>query len=64
MTIAVASARSSENPMPATPTVFVVDDDVSVREALESLIQVEGYEPRVFPSMRRAARCRAASSSM
>jgi FixJ family two-component response regulator len=28
--------------------VFVVDDDVSVRESLEQLIEVEGWEPRTF----------------
>jgi FixJ family two-component response regulator len=27
----------------ATPIVFVVDDDVSVRESLESLIRTEGW---------------------
>ena len=32
------------------PTVFVVDDDVSVREALDALIEVEGWEPRTFAS--------------
>ena len=35
--------------MPVTkPLVFVVDDDVSVRESLEGLIGVSGWEPRVF----------------
>jgi FixJ family two-component response regulator len=34
----------------ATPIVFVVDDDVSVREALESLIRCEGWLPQPFPS--------------
>jgi len=33
-----------------TPTVYVVDDDISVREALEALIQEAGWRPRVFPS--------------
>jgi len=32
------------------PIVFVVDDDISVREALESLIRVAGWEPQVFAS--------------
>jgi FixJ family two-component response regulator len=31
-------------------TVFVVDDDVSIREALELLIRNEGWKPEVFPS--------------
>ena len=32
------------------PTVFVVDDDVSVRESLESLIRCAGWQPEVFES--------------
>jgi FixJ family two-component response regulator len=34
----------------ATPIVFVVDDDISVRESLESLIRFEGWEPETFAS--------------
>jgi FixJ family two-component response regulator len=34
----------------ATPTVFVVDDDVSVRESLESLIRCEGWQPETYAS--------------
>jgi FixJ family two-component response regulator len=34
----------------ATPIVFVVDDDVSVRESLELLIRCEGWEPETFAS--------------
>src|SRR5688572_13163806 len=30
--------------------VFVVDDDVSVRESLEALIRCEGWEPETFAS--------------
>jgi FixJ family two-component response regulator len=33
-----------------TPIVFVVDDDVSVRESLESLIGCEGWQPETFAS--------------
>jgi len=33
-----------------TPIVFVVDDDVSVRESLELLIRCEGWQPETFPS--------------
>jgi FixJ family two-component response regulator len=33
-----------------TPIVFVVDDDVSVRESLESLIRCEGWQPKIFAS--------------
>jgi FixJ family two-component response regulator len=35
---------------PATPIVFVVDDDISVRESLELLIRCEGWEPETFSS--------------
>src|ERR1700746_203023 len=34
----------------AIPIVFVVDDDVSVRESLELLIRCEGWEPQTFAS--------------
>src|SRR6202167_6353867 len=34
----------------ATPIVFVVDDDNSVRESLESLIRFEGWQPETFAS--------------
>jgi FixJ family two-component response regulator len=34
----------------ATPTVVVVDDDISVRESLELLIQNEGWQPALFES--------------
>jgi FixJ family two-component response regulator len=34
----------------AIPTVFVVDDDVSVRESLELLIGCAGWRPETFPS--------------
>jgi FixJ family two-component response regulator len=33
-----------------TPIVFVVDDDISVRESLELLIQVSGWQPETFAS--------------
>ncbi len=33
-----------------TPIVFVVDDDVSVRESLESLIRCENWQPETFAS--------------
>ena len=40
---------STEN---RTPIVFVVDDDVSVRESLELLVRTAGWEPRLFASAR------------
>jgi len=33
-----------------TPIVFVVDDDVSVRESLVLLIRGEGWQPITFAS--------------
>lgn len=43
------SAMFSATPQ-ATPTVFVVDDDVSVRESLELLISFAGWRPETFAS--------------
>jgi FixJ family two-component response regulator len=34
----------------ATPIVFIVDDDISVRESLELLIRCAGWRPEVFAS--------------
>ncbi len=34
----------------ATPVVFVVDDDISVRESLELLIRCAGWQPETFAS--------------
>ena len=34
----------------ATPIVFVVDDDISVRSSLESLIDSAGWRSETFPS--------------
>lgn len=42
--------KSSLSMSQATPTVFVVDDDISVRESLESLIRCAGWEPETFAS--------------
>ena len=35
---------------PTKPTVVVVDDDISVRESLELLIESEGWHPALFES--------------
>jgi FixJ family two-component response regulator len=43
------SAMSSATPQDR-PIVFVVDDDISVRESLELLIRFEGWEPETFAS--------------
>ena len=37
-------------PSQITPVVFVVDDDVSVRESLELLIRFAGWQPETFES--------------
>src|SRR5258708_10341479 len=52
MTLARAFAHQLESsPMtPATPIVFVVDDDISVRESLQLLIECEGWHPQTFAS--------------
>jgi FixJ family two-component response regulator len=35
---------------PLAPIVFIVDDDISVRESLELLIKCEGWHPETFAS--------------
>jgi len=40
-----------------TPIVFVVDDDVSVRESLELLIRCEGWQPTTFGSAQEFLDC-------
>ena len=42
---------------PATPIVFVVDDDISVRESLELLIRCEGWQPGLFASAQEFLEC-------
>jgi FixJ family two-component response regulator len=39
------------------PTVFVVDDDVSVRQALEALLRTVGWEVRAFESAEAFLAC-------
>jgi FixJ family two-component response regulator len=47
----VASRTARLPPAPdARPRVFVVDDDVSVRESLELLIESAGWQPQLFAS--------------
>jgi FixJ family two-component response regulator len=52
MTLAHAFGHQLESSQmtPATPIVFVVDDDISVRESLQLLIQCEGWHPKTFAS--------------
>ncbi|MEX3968340.1 response regulator transcription factor [Paraburkholderia sp. EG286B] len=49
MTPALVIERESEfSPAQATPIVFVVDDDVSVREALEAMVQFAGLRAETY----------------
>jgi FixJ family two-component response regulator len=51
MSASSAPGQSKSSPKShATPIVFVVDDDISVRESLELLIRPEGWEPETFAS--------------
>ena len=51
MSAASAPGQSRASPKwHATPIVFVVDDDISVRESLELLIRSEGWHPETFAS--------------
>lgn len=46
-----AVSHKAGSPKPeAKPIVFVVDDDVSVRESLEGLISFAGWQPETFAS--------------
>src|SRR5262244_406656 len=57
----LAQAASDElgpAPMPtASPIIFIVDDDISVRESLELLIQNEGWQPKPFASAQEFLDC-------
>jgi FixJ family two-component response regulator len=50
--LACAPDVQSRSPtmLQATPIVFVVDDDISVRESLELLIRAAGWQPEIFQS--------------
>ena len=45
-----AAAAEFSHVTPAEPIVFVVDDDASIRESLEELLQHEGWRTEVFDS--------------
>lgn len=44
------TSASAASTSPVRPVVFVVDDDVSVRESLELLIGFAGWQPETFAS--------------
>jgi FixJ family two-component response regulator len=48
MNSAATSFHESSSLTRDTPIVFVVDDDISVRESLESLIRFAGWRPQTF----------------
>jgi FixJ family two-component response regulator len=50
MTAASAPSQSKSSTKPVTPIVFIVDDDVSVRESLELLIRSQGWQAETFES--------------
>jgi FixJ family two-component response regulator len=50
LAFALGSELGSAPMQVASPIVFVVDDDVSVRESLELLIQNEGWQAETFAS--------------
>jgi|KBSMisStaDraftv2_1062788.scaffolds.fasta_scaffold333741_2 FixJ family two-component response regulator len=55
---AIAFGREVESSVAtAKPIVYVVDDDVSVRESLELLIQNEGWQPKTFASAQEFLDC-------
>jgi FixJ family two-component response regulator len=41
----------------ASPIVFIVDDDISIRESLELLIQTEGWKPKLCASAQEFLDC-------
>ena len=47
--------------MPGAPIVYVVDDDISVRESLELLIRHEGWQPELFETAQEFLSCPKAS---
>ena len=45
------------DPSNAAPIVFIVDDDISVRESLAPLIRHEGWQPETFASAQEFLSC-------
>jgi len=61
---ALAATSAASSVSAAAPIVFVVDDDASVRESLELLIEAAGWQAATFPTSKEfLARPRATVSS-
>ena len=59
-----AARRKDEVAMPdVQPIVFVVDDDISVRESLELLIKSAGWRAETFASAQAITRSTSATRS-
>ena len=50
MFISFAGSKKWKVCVPESPSISIVDDDESVRQAIESLMKSVGYITRVFPS--------------
>lgn len=50
MSAASVPDRSKSSATPAAPIVFIVDDDISVRESLELLTRFQGWQAETFES--------------
>jgi FixJ family two-component response regulator len=48
---------SAPDTRPVKPIVFVVDDDISVRESLEQLVREAGWQPALFASAQAFLAC-------
>jgi len=46
--VGTSAAAAIDQETPAAPIVFVVDDDVSVRESLELLLRCAGWQPETY----------------
>lgn len=53
MSSASAPGQSKSSSKPATPVVFIVDDDISIRESLELLVRSEGWLAETFESAQK-----------
>ncbi len=50
LTHALCPKLATLPPLNARPIVFVIDDDISVRESLELSIRCQGWQPEIFAS--------------